>query len=1499
MATNIRSETLRNIFERALARVPREHYIGKYDDAIRKRIAEDIQDYEKEMERLLKKLANLTNPGFWRENDTVVGNQHTGRVGKTRCGININKKDFSRGGRMYVLRYCDDDGVTYVVLVGYQLPHERDIPWMDEVEEIKSRFGGEIFADVEEYIDEIDHVKENSEIPEMHGGFLSSFDTLTQRKIDSLLHEGNMTITDDQFSKIRTTPPLLIDGHAGTGKSIIIALRIAFDIYFYDKDKKREIPKLLVIAYNRKVLNNIQKFTEYWIEQLIPGKLSEHYFDCVEYIPTLNVYHSLMKDVDRENTPEPQEVRFIAKYVSFFKFESNFFKQFYRNPSGISAEECWHFIRGIMKGQRFGWLGEDEITVDDFGSENADGKIHKKSTLHMSKEFIETNLEYYRKYEIWRTDNNLLDDIDLVRKAGEGIKKNPDHHMLGKYTNVLIDEAQDLTTEEYRLILNLLIKPTSAKLIVGGDPLQTINPTGFSWNVLESFITSIMGENKDIMSERMLVSHRMPKNLVDMANVIIGARNVFSDEANDMMESHTTNEITGLIQAVGYDENDSQHHANMQDFIADILAKDVGILLWARDKGELEVIGNKDKAISSLKENMGQDGANIIDIHSIESVKGLEYESVILYRFAALDDRFSNIETILDHSKSDENTLYHDLYFLNRLFIALTRSKKNIYIIDSEDNIKRFWNNVLWKSSIDAKVGFLTFIEDFDVEPSLNKSRQYFDTAKERHDIDLMQRALASAKKCEQSKERDQLIAEIEMHKTNLEIENARQEGNSKLVKELEAKLIEIYDKDGNVIKASYLRITSDLWDDLRINLKKPSKIPEIILIHKFLRVRFEYSKDDLEEIIKMKKWIIDDKEVKSKLRHLVKETSKELMTDLSAESIKLLLKTPYNFLPETIMLRLRNEWSVIDRTINQMKSKNLIKDMNANDKYVKKIKSIWADVDEVPSKKARIIYYNHLLSNPNAGATQTEICIAKLSELGDKNAVKKRIQNIFAQLDRFSIIDDVWVKMQTVLEEDAETDWSKHEEFRKRLKVVNSLHKWTTPSALDSALALCKEEKHKFYSGIEVLDDVTVKKITAGLYSINSDDISKMFGKIRDEFMTWKNMQTLITVKIDFIDKLSNVFSHANHETKMIAVLKETITKTIDHKWKYSSDNISRILEIIGATKKLEGNKNSFYLKIAIWLNKEGLLKLVRTNENIIPEEYTKFLPPEIKEKIEFLTQLRVVIDNGKPSEANYLTFLTLAQLHDYDDIANELIPFANVSETVKITNLIKLQNYSELKKYAIKEINDTLRDEIKQIKWSDVSWEKSGWACPRGKPTSISKGVEYPKEYDGKPLLKLLTAHTISDLFYEIFTSIFPEKITKEYTTKDIPEGFTTDFFAKIYTPIEETIQNKIEANYHWQNILTSILPEIKRPASKRLRLKVWNLICLSFIDALVVYEEITTQPDRIKFAKALGVKEIKTGIKVMELNKMILKSPLFQYIIEDDGEIEGSIKGILGLD
>ena len=49
------------------------------------------------------------------------------------------------------------------------------------------------------------------------------------------------------------------------GKSINLALRIAFQFQTYDKHHKttRDPPRLLVVAYNQRVLNMIQKYVDY------------------------------------------------------------------------------------------------------------------------------------------------------------------------------------------------------------------------------------------------------------------------------------------------------------------------------------------------------------------------------------------------------------------------------------------------------------------------------------------------------------------------------------------------------------------------------------------------------------------------------------------------------------------------------------------------------------------------------------------------------------------------------------------------------------------------------------------------------------------------------------------------------------------------------------------------------------------------------------------------------------------------------------------------------------------------------------------------------------------------------------------------------------------------------------------------------------------------------------------------------------------------------------
>ena len=123
---------------------------------------------------------------------------------------------------------------------------------------------------------QLEHITEDSHILQTHGGYISIDGEvdLTENYIDALEHEANIIITDDQFRQIAKQTPLLIDGHAGTGKSIIIALRIAIHYANYDAtpENRRDavIPSLLVVAYNERVLRMIERYAHFWIKKMIP-----------------------------------------------------------------------------------------------------------------------------------------------------------------------------------------------------------------------------------------------------------------------------------------------------------------------------------------------------------------------------------------------------------------------------------------------------------------------------------------------------------------------------------------------------------------------------------------------------------------------------------------------------------------------------------------------------------------------------------------------------------------------------------------------------------------------------------------------------------------------------------------------------------------------------------------------------------------------------------------------------------------------------------------------------------------------------------------------------------------------------------------------------------------------------------------------------------------------------------------------------------------------------
>ena len=214
----------------------------------------------------------------------------------------------------------------------------------------------------------------------------------------------------------------------------------------------------------------------------------------------------------------------------------------------------------------------------------------------MPRELIQSLISIHKDYEKWRKENNYLDDIDLVRRSLGSIKKDNSlkEDFITKFHTVLIDEGQDLTIVEFKL-LTYLLKEYSDKvnIVVGGDPLQTINPTGFSWENLETFITEKVIEDSgrrkfDISPSRMLVSHRMPKPLVEFSNVIISARARISNEKIELMKALDDLSDDGIITKVAYDVGDDEQRRAMNDYIASALGSDIGTIIWARDSKELE-----------------------------------------------------------------------------------------------------------------------------------------------------------------------------------------------------------------------------------------------------------------------------------------------------------------------------------------------------------------------------------------------------------------------------------------------------------------------------------------------------------------------------------------------------------------------------------------------------------------------------------------------------------------------------------------------------------------------------------------------------------------------------------------------------------------------------------------------------------------------------------------------------------------------------------------------
>ena len=173
-----------------------------------------------------------------------------------------------------------------------------------------------------------------------------------------------------------------------------------------------------------------------------------------------------------------------------------------------------------------------------------------------------------------------------------------------------------------------------------------------------------------------------------------------------------------------------------------------------------------------------------LKLHTALSSKGLEFKSIMLYKFgcdkaAILFNRIVKGECI-DNDPSDRYELAH---FFTKLYIAVSRAKRILYIVDTKEGYDNFWKyfveEELWKQVIsklnlperDRKlVGYVSVGDISAMVVRLKENynpKEYanalFQKAKSEENSDTMRAALSAFREAQMGKRADECQAYIEL----------------------------------------------------------------------------------------------------------------------------------------------------------------------------------------------------------------------------------------------------------------------------------------------------------------------------------------------------------------------------------------------------------------------------------------------------------------------------------------------------------------------------------------------------------------------------------------------------------------------------------------------------------------------------------------------------------------------------------------------------------------
>lgn len=500
--------------------------------------------------------------------------------------------------------------------------------------------------------------------------------------------ESNLALSPEETTVLESVHsqeggyPIFINGRAGSGKSTILYYLFAdyVNLYLDLKSQGREIALPLLLSCSgelrrqaEQTVGNLIACNSRWRQSgdsspQPPG-------DCFQEFQVFLL--SLVVGNERTTRFDPK------KYVGFGRFRQMWSTRFEKMkvPKNLGPDVSWHVIRTYIKGTN----SEDYLEPDEYVYLPRKQKTVSQETFSNVHEIV---------WEGWYREQcdqqGYWDDQDLARFVlDEGLVQ-------PRYSAVFCDEAQDFTRVELNLIFRLCLF-TDRRLrhedirrvpfAFAGDPFQTLNPTGFRWDAIQALyhdkLLDTLGgsiyKQLEMNYKELSLNYRSTANVVRLCNLVQAFRAAVFDIPS-LRPQETWQMERSSPMPVWFDRKNTAEWKRLGE------ERDITIIVPCMlDEEQFYV--SQDEHLAALVQT--DDDGVPVNVLSPARAKGLEFERVALYGFAAAAP--VDLLGLLDQEQASCDQLLPYEYFVNQLYVAVSRPKRRLFIIEDQQGRDRLW----------------------------------------------------------------------------------------------------------------------------------------------------------------------------------------------------------------------------------------------------------------------------------------------------------------------------------------------------------------------------------------------------------------------------------------------------------------------------------------------------------------------------------------------------------------------------------------------------------------------------------------------------------------------------------------------------------------------------------------------------------------------------------------------------------------------------------------